>query len=235
KGEAVTERPLHELADEPTWAAGVLAGKRPGQLGEGAAWDAFDAKALALAAIQSVAGDIRIDTRATSSVAYLHPGVAGELVVDASALAPTVPNAGGREVVGWFGEVHPDVREKLGVSGAVFAFEVELDKLRLAGPSQMKAIPRFPGSERDVSLLLAEDIAAARVVEVIEAAHEPLLHRVRVLEEYRDVNRLGEGMKSMLWSIAYRSPDRTLTDAEVDRAHETIVARLVENLPAQRR
>jgi phenylalanyl-tRNA synthetase beta subunit len=39
----------------------------------------------------------------------------------------------------------------------------------------------------------------------------------------------------MLWSIAYRSPERTLTDAEVDQAHEEIVRRLVENLPAQRR
>jgi phenylalanyl-tRNA synthetase beta chain len=201
KGEAVTERPLHELADEPRIAAGVLAGNRPGQVGNGSAWDAFDAKALALEAIRAVAG---------------------ELVID-------------REVVGCFGEVHPDVREKLNVTGAVFAFEVELDKLRLAEPAQMRAIPRFPGSVRDVSLLLAEDIPAARIVEVIEAAHEPLLHRVRILEEYRDEAKLGAGMKSMLWSIAYRSPERTLTDAEVDRAHETIVARLVENLPAQRR
>jgi phenylalanyl-tRNA synthetase beta chain len=58
--------------------------------------------------------------------------------------------------------------------------------------------------------------------------------RVRLLEDYRDA-KLGDGLKSMLWSIEYRSPERTLTDAEVDQAHEAIVARLVENLPAQRR
>jgi phenylalanyl-tRNA synthetase beta chain len=224
RGEAVSERPLHELADEPTWAAGVLAGKRPGHIGAGAAWDAFDAKALALEAIRSVAGDVRINVQPTSNVAYLHPGVAGELTI-------------GRDVIGWFGEVHPDVRERLGVAGGahVYAFEVGLDRLPLAPPAQMKAIPKFPGSERDVSLLLAEDIPASRIVEVIEAAHEPLLHRVRLLEDFRDEAKLGANMKSMLWSIAYRSPDRTLTDAEVETAHETIVGRLVENLPAQRR
>ncbi|HSD86212.1 MAG TPA: phenylalanine--tRNA ligase subunit beta [Kofleriaceae bacterium] len=221
KGEGASERPLHELADEPTWAAGVLAGKRPGQIGDGAAWDAFDAKALALETIRAVTGEVRVKVAATSNVPYLHPGVAGELMID-------------REVVGWFGEVHPDVRDRLGATGAVFAFEVELQKLRLAEPAQMKPIPKFPGSERDVSLLLAEDIPAARVIAVIEAAHEPLLHRIRLLEDYRDA-KLGSGMKSMLWSIAYRSGERTLTDVEVDRAHETIVARLVENLPAQRR
>ncbi|HEY5947826.1 MAG TPA: phenylalanine--tRNA ligase subunit beta [Kofleriaceae bacterium] len=221
RGERVSEGAMHELADEPTWAAGVLAGCRPGQLGNGGAWDAHDAKALALEAIRAVAGDVRVRTNPVSNVPYLHPGIAGELVIE-------------RAVVGWFGEVHPDVRAKLGVTGPVFGFEVELDKLPLAGPAQMRAIPRFPGSERDVSLLLADEIPASRVQDVIEAANEPLITRVRLLEDYRDP-KLGAGMKSMLWSIAYRSPERTLTDAEVDKAHETIVGRLVENLPAQRR
>jgi phenylalanyl-tRNA synthetase beta chain len=139
-----------------------------------------------------------------------------------------------REVVGWFGEVHPRVRKQLGVTGTVFAFEVDLDKLPLAQPAQMKSIAKFPGSQRDVSLLLSDEIAAARVIDVIEAAAEPLVWTIRLLEDYRDA-KLGAGMKSMLWSIAYRSPDRTLTDVEVDKAHEAIVGRLVENLPAQRR
>ena len=221
KGESVGERPINELADEPMCVAGVLAGRRPSQIGNGVPWDAFDAKALAIEAIRAVAGDVRVRTNPIANVPYLHPGIAGELVIE-------------REVVGRFGEVHPDVREALGCVGSVFAFEVELARVPLAPPAQMRAIPRFPGSERDVSLLLAEEIPAARIVDVIEAANEPLVTRIRLLEDYRDA-KLGAGMKSMLWSIAYRSPERTLTDAEVDKAHETIVGRLVENLPAQRR
>jgi phenylalanyl-tRNA synthetase beta chain len=234
KGERVTEGPIHELADEPLWAAGVLAGKRPGHIGDGSAWDAFDAKALALETIRAVAGDVRVRVNAVNNVSYLHPGIAGELVIDPDGRSQSGHLHLGRDVVGRFGELHPDVREKLGVSGSVFAFEVEIGKLPLASPAQMRTIPRFPGSERDVSLLLAEGIAASRIVDVIEAANEPLVSRIRLLEDYRDA-KLGAGMKSMLWSIAYRAPDRTLTDVEVDKAHENLVARLVENLPAQRR
>jgi phenylalanyl-tRNA synthetase beta chain len=157
----------------------------------------------------------------TANVPYLHPGVAGEITH-------------GDIVIGWFGEVHPDVRKRLGIDGAVFAFDLELARLPLAAPAQMQPIPRFPGSTRDVSLLLAADIPAARIAEVIGEVPEPLVQRVRVLEDYRDA-KLGEGMKSMLWSIEYRSPERTLTDAEVDQAHEAIVRRLVDALPAQRR
>lgn len=221
RGEGMTERPMHELADEPLWAAAVLAGRRPGQLGAGTPWDVYDAKALALEAIRAVSGPIALKVRAAKHVAYLHPGVAGEIVRD-------------HDVVGWFGEVHPEVRKRLGVDGPVFAFDLELGRLPLAGPAQMQAIPRFPGSTRDVSLLLSAALPAARVAEVIEQVAEPLVHKVRVLEDYRDA-KLGDGMKSMLWSIEYRAADRTLTDVEVDKAHEVIVGRLLDNLPAQRR
>ena len=221
RGEGMTERPIQELADEPTLAAGVLAGRRPSQIGAGTPWDVFDAKALALVAIRAVAGELSVRMRATTSVAYLHPGVAGEILR-------------GTEVIGWFGEIHPEVRNRLGVDGAVFAFEVELDRLPVAPPAQMQPIPRFPGSTRDVSLLLAAELPSARVTEIIDQVAEPLVHRIRLLEDYRDA-KLGDGRKSMLWSIEYRAPDRTLTDTEVDKAHETIVGRLVDNLPAQRR
>jgi len=95
--------------------------------------------------------------------------------------------------------------------------------------------PRFPGWGRDVWLLVSDAIPAGRITGVFAAVAEPLVSRVRVLEDYRDVERLGAGVKSMLWSIEYRAPDRTLTDAEVEKAHEGIVARLLANLPAQRR
>ncbi len=223
RGEAVGERPPTQLADEPEFAAGVLAGRRPAQIGDGAPYDAFDAKALALVAARAVAGSRaeRIVVRATQSVPYLHPGIAGELVYDGNP-------------IGWFGEVHPDVRRKLGVTGAVFAFEVDLDALPPSPPAQMQPIARFPGSARDVSLLLADAIPAARVITVIEEAREPLVAKIRLLEDYRG-DKIAAGNKSMLWSITYRSPERTLTDLEVDKAHSAIVGRLVEQLPAHQR
>ena len=226
RGEGVTERDLHELADEPTWATCVLAGKKPSWVGHGAPYDAFDAKGLATIAIRAVAGDaIRIRTRAVDNIGYFHPGVCGELAV-------TTHN--GIEVVGWFGEYHPSCRKQLGVDGPVFGFDLDLTKLPLAPPAQMQSIPKYPGTFRDVSLLLAAAIPAARITEVIEQTNEALVSGTWLVEDYRDA-KLGADMKSQLWRISYRSPDRTLTDVEVDKAHENIVARLVENLPAQRR
>lgn len=213
-----------ELADEPLAVAGVLTGSRAAQLGSGLAYDVFDAKELARVAVAAVAGAAaaaRLDTVAQPAIPYLHPGVSGEL-------------RSGDAVVGCFGEVHPQTRRALGLDGPAFAFEVDLAALALATPAKMRAIAKFPGATRDISLLMDAAIPAAAVSAAIAAVAQPLVVAVRVLEDYRDA-RLGDGKKSMLWSIDYRSPERTLTDAEIDSAHEAIVAHVVAALPAQRR
>ena len=74
------------------------------------------------------------------------------------------------------------------------------------------------------------DIVATVVAEIDGLRVEEL----SLLEDYRG-DKVPAGQKSMLWSLRYRSLERTLTDAEVDGAHERIVARLLNDLPAQRR
>jgi phenylalanyl-tRNA synthetase beta chain len=211
------------LAVEPVVATGVLVGRRPAWLGDAGSWDFFDARGFAETLVRALTGDagaVRIAPGADQP--FLHPGISARLVAADGA------------TVGWVGEIHPDTRAALGVEVPAFAFEVELALLPPASPAQMRAIPRFPASSRDVSLLLADAVPAARVREVIDGAREALVEGVRVVEEYRGAN-LPSGHRSMLWSIVYRAADRTLTDAEVDTAHEAIVGRLLAELPAQRR
>jgi phenylalanyl-tRNA synthetase beta chain len=215
------ETDVRELADEPVWAAAVLSGARRAQLGAGARYDVFDAKGL----VERVLAGLGVAPtfRAVTDCPYLHPGVAAAVHANADH-AP----------LGWVGEVHPDVRLALGVDAPVFAFELELERVPARAPAQMRPIPRFPGSSRDVSLLMSDAIPAQRVRDVVAEARQPLVERVDVLEDYRDA-KLPPGTKSMLWTILYRSLERTLTDTEVDAAHEAIVALLIDHLPAQRR
>ncbi|MEZ4368151.1 MAG: phenylalanine--tRNA ligase subunit beta [Kofleriaceae bacterium] len=212
-----------ELADEEIWACAVLVGARPRHLGAPTAWDVFDAKGLLeQLACARARGPHGGRWTATRDVPYLHPGVAAEL------------RFGDAEPAGWIGEIHPDVRAAFGIDVPVFAFDVRLRGLPVGGAPQMAAIPRFPRATRDVSLLLDVGIPAARVDEVIAGERPALLEAARVVEDYRDP-KLPAGTKSVLWTLSYRAGDRTLTDAEVDAAHEALVSRLVAEVPAQRR
>lgn len=208
------------LPEEPLHAAIVLAGHRPRWLGPSAPWDVFDVRGL----LDHLARSLAVEAPrlvAADDVPYLHPGCAARVWV-------------GDVEVGVLGEVHPAVRDRAGLDVPVFALEVRLAAWPAPRIARMKPVPRFPASPRDVSLLLGEDVPTARVHEVLAAAAGPLVESFALAEEYRDA-RLGEGNKSVLWSLSYRSLERTLTDAEVDAAHEALVARLCAELGAQRR
>ena len=58
------------------------------------------------------------------------------------------------------------------------------------------------------------------------AAAEPLLCELAVLEDYRDPEVTPVGKKGQLWTMTYRAPDRTLTDAQADQAHARVVLAL---------
>lgn len=214
------------LPEERRTAAGVLTGRRAGWLQPGEPLDFFDVKGAVERLLHAVAGgDVAAAARyeAASDLAYLHPGASARVVLPDGTAAGVV------------GEVHPDLRDRYDLSAPCFAFEIDLDALPPAGPVQMQPLPRFPAITRDVSFFVAADVPASRVEAVIRAEPEPLLEQVSVLEDYRDPQRVPAGQKGMLWSLTYRAPDRTLTDAEVDAAHGRIVGRLLDALGARQR
>ena len=209
-----------ELPEEPVRIAGVLAGRRPGWPSDGPPVDYYDARGAVDGVLAELAtGDRDVRFEPVRHAPFLHPGVAADVLVDGL-------------LVGQVGELHPAVRAAYEIEVRAFAFDLAVEALPAPGPRQMRPIPRFPAVTRDLSLFVAADLPAARVGDLIR---DPLIEGVRVLEEYRDPEKVPPGQKGLLWSITYRSPERTLTDGEVDSRHEALVAHLVEKLAATRR
>jgi phenylalanyl-tRNA synthetase beta chain len=216
------------LPDEPVHVAGVMTGQRPSWLpgsGEVDMFDVFDIKGAVECLLESlVPGQVEaVRFEADSLVPYLHPGACARVVLPDGSL------------VGHLGEIHPRVRRALDVAPRCFAFDLALDAFPVPAAPQMRPVSRFPSVTRDLSMLMDADVPASRVRALIDEAVEPLVELVTVLEDYRDPEHVPAGKKGMLWSITYRSAEGTLTDAQVERAHEAIVTRLLEKLPARRR
>ncbi len=94
--------------------------------------------------------------------------------------------------------------------------------------------PRFPAVRRDLALVIDRDVPAATVIDTIRQTNLPLLESVELFDVYT-----GEGIppdkKSMALSLRYRAKERTLTDEEVNRAHENLVRLVLPRLNAQMR
>ena len=152
---------------------------------------------------------------------FLEPGRGGRLVV------------AGRDV-GLFGEVALPVREAFDLAAPVFVAEVSLSAL-LALPAwtpRHQALPRYPAVQRDLALVVSDDVTAAEIESAIRAMRLPLLTRLALFDVYSG-DQVGPGRRSLAWSLTFQAPDRTLTDGEVNELHAQIVSEISRRFAAE--
>ncbi len=209
------ERPSSESVE----IAGVIAGRRSpvGWSVPGDAADFYDAKAAVVALLDALGIAARWQSRGGG---WLHPRTSA-----------TVLAAGGDDVLGEVGEIHPRVAAAFDLPRGVLALRVSLDALLRAARlvPQHRSIPRLPAVLRDLAIVVDEGVAAASVEALVR--EEALVEDVTPFDVYRGAP-LPAGKKSLAFAIRYRATDRTLTDAEADAAHARIVERLAARLGA---
>src|SRR5450631_826463 len=138
----------------------------------------------------------------------------------------------GRQL-GYLGELHPTVGADLKVGGRLVAFEIDVEPL-LAGSRSPRAqpLPRFPAVERDLAVVVEEPVAAGSLLASIKESGGDLLENARAFDEYHGA-QVPEGHKSIAFTLTFRSPERTLTDAEVDRVMTEIRSALEKRQQAR--
>jgi phenylalanyl-tRNA synthetase beta chain len=130
----------------------------------------------------------------------------------------------GEQEVGCVARILPEVLRKFGIKQDVFFFDFDLDALcQLKGvPKIFNPLPVFPAVGRDIAMLVPENVEAGGLVEAVLAAREPLIERCEVFDVYQG-DTLQSGMKSVAMSVTYRSPQKTLTEKNVEKVHMKIV------------
>jgi len=143
------------------------------------------------------------------------------------------------EALGALGQLLPALAEarQVPAGDAIYVAELDLDALDRAAPSadvRAEALPRFPSIVRDISVVVDEGLPSQRVRATIRAAAPATLSRVREFDRYQGKG-IPDGRYSLSLRLTFRSPDRTLTDAEVQAAMDEILAALVREHRAVQR
>jgi phenylalanyl-tRNA synthetase beta chain len=144
--------------------------------------------------------------------------------------------AGDRRL-GVLGEIHPHVRERFDLGEApVAAAELDLRAVLESVPERrpVAPVPAFPPVLEDLAFIVDERVPAGEVETQLRQAGGPLLSEVRLFDVFRG-DQIGEGKKSLAYSLIYQAPDRTLTDDEVAEVRRQIVAHLEQTLGAKLR
>jgi phenylalanyl-tRNA synthetase beta chain len=139
----------------------------------------------------------------------------------------------GRFQLGEFGQLLPPLARQYDLRDAVLLAELNLDTLlaRRNTAKSFRPLPAFPAIRRDVAMLVPEATTHEAVLQVVKQAKPANLETTELFDVFRGKN-VPPGQKSMAYAFTYRQAERTLTDAEVNAAHEKLVAQLKQRLQA---
>lgn len=143
---------------------------------------------------------------------YYHPGRSATMLV-------------GDERIAMLGEVHPQVAEAFDIESRVYLAELDLDALaKHATPAgKVKPISRYPAVTRDMALVVDEAQAVGPMLLSIHRTGGELLEHADVFDIYRS-EHIGEGKKSVAFTMRFRAADKTLTDEEITKLFGAIIS-----------
>jgi phenylalanyl-tRNA synthetase beta chain len=161
----------------------------------------------------------------TSALKILHPGKAANISLNGESL-------------GLLGELHPNIAEKMGLKNPPVLFELSVDvisdALEKTGARNFKPLSRYPTSERDVAFTIDTKFSYADVKKEISLIKTKVIEKIELFDVYYGEN-VPKGERSLALRVVYRSAVGTLTNEEVDAAHEEVTGCLTKSFNARLR
>ncbi len=132
---------------------------------------------------------------------------------------------------GSFGEVHPDVTDSFDIKVPVYVFELDFDLLSsyYAKDVSYRPFSRYPSIFRDLALMVDKQIPADDISSAIAEYKNSLITEYWLFDVYHGRN-VPDDKKSVAYRIKFQSPERTLTDSEVNKVHDKLLNFLQKKL-----
>ncbi len=138
------------------------------------------------------------------------------------------------QTVGYLGQLHPILAERFDLKKNTLVAELVVENISRLTPPQHSGVSKFPSSRRDLAVVLAEEIEASAVLEVVKAAGDALLERVVIFDVYQGTG-IEKGLKSLGIGLIIRDNSRTLTDQDVDAVSTAVMSALAKSFDARLR
>ena len=131
------------------------------------------------------------------------------------------------EELGIMGEIHPEVSDRYEIGTRCYCAEFMFDAVIRHAKTEASytPLPKYPSTARDIALLVDENQSVGELEETIKANGKDILERVKLFDIYRGA-QVAEGKKSVAFTLTYRDANKTLTDEDVAKVHDGILAAL---------
>ncbi len=148
---------------------------------------------------------------------FLHPGITAEILC-------------GETVIGYIGKLSYEVCEEISLAKDAFVAGINYELLKKKFKANMKyaPVPKFPDVVRDFAFVCDEAITCGEIEAVIRKTCKNAL-QIRLFDIFRG-KQLGEGKKSMAYTVTFRAGEKALDDNDVTRMTDKILKNLEKEL-----
>ena len=142
----------------------------------------------------------------------------------------------GIDTIGTIGEAHPEVLQNYDIEKRAYLAEINITKLEKYSRENKKyvEIPKFPAVERDIAIIVNEEVEVGQIEKIITKKGKKLLESMKLFDIYRN-EKLGENKKSVAYALMFRDKNKTLSDEEINTVMNSIIEELEKTLNAELR
>ncbi len=183
-----------------------------GMYGEG---DFFTLKGVLEEFLAKIGMGEKPEYNPNASRPYLHPGRQADISYNGVAL-------------GYVGEVHPLVSANYSIKGRVYVAVLDMPEITAAADfgRKYRGIAKFPASNRDISMVVPKEILAGDIEKVFDAKGGAYLESYELFDIYEGT-QIGDGYKSLAYSLTFRGKEKNLEEADITGAMERILKALL--------
>lgn len=173
--------------------------------------DFFTMKGVVEEFLEKIGMSVRPEYDPEAGKAFLHPGRQAKILYKDT-------------VIGYLGEVHPDVADTYGLGDRTYVAVLDLPEILPFASFDRKyeGIAKFPAVTRDISMVMPKTVLVGEVEKIIEKRGGKLLEKYNLFDIYEGA-QIKEGFKSVAYTISFRAKDRTLEDKDIQPIMEKIL------------
>ncbi len=173
--------------------------------------DFFTMKGVVEEFLEKIGMSARPEYDPEAGKTFLHPGRQAEILYKDT-------------VIGYLGEVHPDVADTYGLGDRTYIAVLDLPEILPFASFDRKyeGIAKFPAVTRDISMVMPKTVLVGEVEKIIEKRGGKLLEKYNLFDIYEGA-QIKEGFKSVAYTISFRAKDRTLEDKDIQPIMEKIL------------
>ena len=143
----------------------------------------------------------------------------------------------GKDIIATIGEAHPKVLDNYEINKKVYLAELNITKVTKYARNSKKyvEIPKYPAVERDIAIIVDENIEVGQIEKIITKKAKKLLESKELFDIYRNEKVIGKNKKSVAYALKFRDKNKTLLDEEVNKVMDEIISELEKDIGAELR